>query len=382
MSDIRKGKRFSPSLCVTHNCNLNCVYCYQKHDTNNRMSFDIAKKSIDWIFSNVPEDMDGVEVSFIGGEPLLEYDLIRKIYDYTNEKYGNEYSYIFYATTNGVLLDEKMKSWFYDHKDTFVLGLSLDGLPDTHNHNRSNSFDKIDNEFFQKTWPFQGIKMTISDYTLPHLADDLIYLHELGFKEIGGVNLFEGKFDWSDERYIRLLIPELKKLVAFYVEHDDLMLDQMMGRRIDVCCTEFDVKRKWCGIGTGTIFFDTDGKRYPCPFVTPMTFSSDELEDIQNTDFNNNDNFVDEECFDCYIHPICPYCPGANYLTQKSFKHRDKSKCRVQKLITLYVADLLAKRLLKNPESVPKEQVYNTITAIERIRKDFLSEFNEYADIM
>lgn len=346
------------------------------------MSFDIAKKSIDWIFSNVPEDMDGVEVSFIGGEPLLEYDLIRKIYDYTNEKYGNEYSYIFYATTNGVLLDEKMKSWFYDHKDTFVLGLSLDGLPDTHNHNRSNSFDKIDNEFFQKTWPFQGIKMTISDYTLPHLADDLIYLHELGFKEIGGVNLFEGKFDWSDERYIRLLIPELKKLVAFYVEHDDLMLDQMMGRRIDVCCTEFDVKRKWCGIGTGTIFFDTDGKRYPCPFVTPMTFSSDELEDIQNTDFNNNDNFVDEECFDCYIHPICPYCPGANYLTQKSFKHRDKSKCRVQKLITLYIADLLAKRLLKNPESVPKEQVYNTITAIERIRKDFLSEFNEYADIM
>ena len=382
MSDIRKGNRFSPSLCVTHNCNLNCVYCYQKHDTNNRMSFDIAKKSIDWIFSNVPEDMDGVEVSFIGGEPLLEYDLIRKIYDYTNEKYGNEYSYIFYATTNGVLLDEKMKSWFYDHKDTFVLGLSLDGLPDTHNHNRSNSFDKIDNEFFQKTWPFQGIKMTISDYTLPHLADDLIYLHELGFKEIGGLNLFEGKFDWSDERYIRLLIPELKKLVAFYVEHDDLMLDQMMGRRIDVCCTEFDVKRKWCGIGTGTIFFDTDGKRYPCPFVTPMTFSSDELEDIQNTDFNNNDNFVDEECFDCYIHPICPYCPGANYLTQKSFKHRDKSKCRVQKLITLYVADLLAKRLLKNPESVPKEQVYNTITAIERIRKDFLSEFNEYADIM
>jgi uncharacterized protein len=382
MSDIRKGTRFSPSLCVTHNCNLNCIYCYQKHDTNNRMTFEVARKSIDWIFSNVPEDMVGVEVSFIGGEPLLEYDLIRKIYDYTHEKYGSEYSYIFYATTNGVLLDNEMKSWFYDHRDTFVLGLSLDGLPDTHNHNRSNSFDKIDKEFFLKTWPFQGIKMTISDYTLPHLADNIIYLHKLGFKEIGGVNLFEGEFDWSDEKYIRLLIPELKKLVAFYVEHDDLTLDQMMGRRIDVCCTEFDVKRKWCGIGTGTIFFDTDGKRYPCPFVTPMTFNQDELDDIQKTDFNDNDNFVDEECFDCYIHPICPYCPGANYLTQKNFKHRDKSKCRAQKLITLYVADLLAKRLLKNPNSVPKEQIYNTITAIERIRKDFLPEFSEYADIM
>lgn len=382
MNDVRKGIRFSPSLCVTHNCNLNCLYCYQKHDTNNRMSFDVAKKSIDWIFSNAPDDTDGIEVSFIGGEPLLEYELIRKIYDYAHEKYGDEYRYIFYATTNGVLLDDEMKSWFYDHKDTFVLGLSLDGLPDTHNHNRSNSFDKIDKEFFLKTWPFQGIKMTISDYSLLHLADNIIYLHELGFKEIGGVNLFEGEFDWSNEKYIHILIPELKKLVDFYVEHDDLQLDQMMGRRIDVCRDEFDVKRKWCGIGTGTIFFDTDGKRYPCPFVTPMTFSQSELNDIKSTDFESNDNFVDEECFECFIHPICPYCPGANYLTQKSFKHRDKSKCRAQKLITVYVADLLGKRLLKNPNSVPKEQVYNTITAIERIRNDFLPEFSEYADIM
>lgn len=40
-----------------------------------------------------------------------------------------------------------MKEWFREHKDTFVLGLSLDGLPETHNHNRSNSYDKIDIDF-------------------------------------------------------------------------------------------------------------------------------------------------------------------------------------------------------------------------------------------
>ena len=224
--------------------------------------------------------------------------------------------------------------------------------------------------------------MTISDFTLPNLADNIIHIHNLGFKEIDGVNLFEGEFDWSDEKYIQILIPQLKKLVEFYVEHDELMLDQMMGRQIGVCVEEVDNKRKWCGIGVGTIFFDTDGTRYPCPFVTPMTFSDEELEDIKKVDFKNDDGFVDEECFGCFIHPICPYCPGANYLTQKSFKNRDKSKCRAQKLITLYVADLLAKRLLKNPESLPKERVYNTITAIERIKKDFIPEFEEYKDIM
>lgn len=382
MSDIKKGTRFSPSLCVTHSCNLDCVYCYQNHDGNNRMSFETACNCIDWIFANIPEDMNGVEITFIGGEPLVEFELIKKIYDYTHEKYGDAHSYIFYATTNGALLNEEMKLWFSERKNNFVLGLSLDGLPETHNHNRSNSYDKIDKEFFLKTWPNQGVKMTISDFTLPNLADNIIHIHNLGFKEIDGVNLFEGEFDWSDEKYIQMLIPQLKKLVEFYVEHDELMLDQMMGRQIGVCVEEVDNKRKWCGIGVGTIFFDTDGTRYPCPFVTPMTFSVEELEDIKKVDFKNDDGFVDEECFGCFIHPICPYCPGANYLTQKSFKNRDKSKCRAQKLITLYVADLLAKRLLKNPESLPKERVYNTITAIERIKKDFIPEFEEYKDIM
>ena len=382
MSDIKKGIRFSPSLCVTHSCNLDCVYCYQTHDGNNRMSYETACNSIDWIFTNIPSDMEGVEVSFIGGEPLIEFELIRKVYEYTRQKYSDE-SFIFYATTNGVLLNDEMKSWFRAHKDTFVLGLSLDGTPDTHNHNRSGSYEKIDINFFKDTWPKQGVKMTISEYSIKNLADNVIHIHNLGFKEIDGVNLFEGQFDWSDERYIKEIIPQLKKLVDFYVENDSLVLDQMLGRRIDMCEESNRPKRKWCGIGTGTIFFDTDGTRRPCPYVTPMTFNNNELSDIMKTDFEDHAAFVDEECFNnCYIYPVCPMCPGANYLVEKSFSKRDKTKCRMQKLITIYVAELLARRLLKKPSSIPEERVYNTIEAIRKIKEMFLPEFDEYKDIM
>jgi len=346
------------------------------------MSFETACKSIDWIFANIPSDMNGVEVSFIGGEPLIEFGLIKKVYEYTHEKYPNE-SFIFYATTNGALLDEKMKSWFLAHKESFVLGLSLDGTPDTHNHNRSNSYGKIDIDFFKNTWPDQGVKMTISEYSLNNLADNVIYIHNLGFREIDGVNLFEGEFDWGDERFVKGIIPHLKKLVDFYGEHDDLMVDQMLGRRIDMCEEPNRPKRKWCGIGTGTIFFDTDGTRRPCPFVTPMTFSNEELADIMKTDFEDHAVFVDEGCFnDCYIYPVCPMCPGANYLVKKTFSARDKSKCRMQKLITLYAADLQARRLLKNPQSVPENRIYSTIEAIKKIREKFLPEFEQYKDIM
>jgi len=163
---------FSPSLCVTHDCNLNCIYCYQKHAGNIKMSLDTAKNSIDWIFSNIPTDMNGVEIGFIGGEPLLEFNLIKEIVAYTCSK-PQGVKYIFYATTNGTLLTDEMKLWFTAHKDCFVLGLSLDGAKETHDYNRSDSFDKIDIAFFLKNWPKQGVKMTLSEFSLNRLAENV-----------------------------------------------------------------------------------------------------------------------------------------------------------------------------------------------------------------
>lgn len=379
MSEKNKT-RFSPTICVTHNCNLDCVYCYQVHDTDNRMSLDTAKECIDWIFDNIPADMSGVEIGFIGGEPLLEFDLIKNVIEYTQKKDPRE-EYIFYATTNGTVLTDKMKEWLVAHKEIFVLGLSLDGLPNTHNHNRSDSFDKIDIDFFVKTWPCQGIKMTLSEYSIEHLAENIKYSHSAGFCEIGGVNLFEGEFDWGDEKYIKMIIPQLEELVDFYVENNNLRLDQMMNRKLEMCEDKNRTKKKWCGIGTGAIFFDVDGTRRPCPFVTPMTFEGEDLEKICSCDYSKTEDFIDDYCFnDCYMYPVCPHCAGANYLTQKTFKVRDKSKCKVQKLITLYSADLQAKRIVKNPEKYDEATKYNLINAIQKIKELYIDEFAEYFD--
>ena len=207
--------RFHPTICVTHRCNLSCVYCYQNHDSND-MSFETAKTCIDWIFDNVPNGTDEIEIGFIGGEPLIKFDLIRKIFEYTKIKSTN-YKYFFFATTNGTLLDDEMKKWFTEHKENFILGLSLDGTPATHNYNRSNSFSKIDIDFFKNNWSFQGVKMTLTEFSLEHLAENIKYMHSIGIKNINGVNLFEGDFDWNQERFIKILIPQLQELVEFYV---------------------------------------------------------------------------------------------------------------------------------------------------------------------
>jgi len=372
------SNRFAPSLCVTHDCNLSCIYCYQKHNTKHRMSYDTAKKCIDWIFHNIPDYAEGVEIGFIGGEPLLEFDLLKNIVSYTCNKYHGK-DFIFFLTTNGTVLNDEMKEWFSIRKNCFVLGLSLDGARETHNANRCGSFDMIDFDFFLNNWPEQGVKMTLSEFSLSNLANDIKFIHSLGFKRITGVNFAESYFNWSKDEYIGILISQLEELVKFYVDNDFLEINQMLGANLHICEIKNKEKKKWCGIGVGTIFFDTDGKRYPCPFVTPMTFSEAELNDILTTDFYNEPYFVEDFCFnECYIYPICPTCAGANYLDYKTFKTRNKKSCRIRKLIALFIADLNAKKIVKNPKLYDENDLYNSIEAIKKIRELYLPEFRDY----
>ncbi len=62
-----------------------------------------------------------MEIGFIGGEPLMEFELLKQIFSYTCSNYSNT-EHIFYATTNGTLLNDEIKEWFSEHKSCFVLG--------------------------------------------------------------------------------------------------------------------------------------------------------------------------------------------------------------------------------------------------------------------
>jgi sulfatase maturation enzyme AslB (radical SAM superfamily) len=152
----------------------------------------------------------------------------------------------------------------------------------------------------------------------------------------------------------------------------------MFDKKLELCEAKQEPK-KWCGIGTGTPFFDVDGKRYPCSFITPMTFPQHELDDILGTDFSKDGNFIDDDCFNnCYIYPVCPTCSGANYMVNKTFKKRNKSKCRIQKLLALFTADMQAKLIQKNSERYDDTTLYHTIEAVKKIRELYLDEFKRF----
>lgn len=372
-------KKYNPTLCLTHMCNLNCIYCYQQHDSYSRMSYETAVRVIDEVMKTIPSDREGVVFSLIGGEPLLEFDLIKKIYEYAINV-QNLVPVYFFATTNGTVLNDSMKKWFAERKDSFILGLSMDGGRETHNHNRSNSFDKIDVDFFQKNWPLQGVKMTLSDYSMYHLADDVIALHKMGFKNVRGVNFDEQDFDTPKEKYVKVLIPQLERLSDFYADDTNGYYNQAFSKRIDLCAHEIREPHKWCGTGIYTPFYDYDGRKYPCPYMTPMTFSKEQLELVSNIDFSNVDLFTDKECFHgCYLYPICSSCAGANLKANGSLSIYNKSKCVLTRLFALFTAETHAKRILNHPEYYKDERhLFYTIQAIEDIQSRYLEEFKSY----
>ena len=136
------------------------------------MDFPLVKKILDEAL-NDDENFDEYEIDFFGGEPFLKFDLIREAVYYARTTYP-EKMMVFMATTNGTLVHGEIKEWLKTHSEIFVCGLSLDGTKRMHDINRSNSFDKIDVDFFAKTWPNQAMKMTISAETLP-LHSEMIF---------------------------------------------------------------------------------------------------------------------------------------------------------------------------------------------------------------
>lgn len=341
----QQQKKFFLSLTLTNSCNLNCIYCYENTKSTKQMNIHCAKDILSQ-YLNSP-DYDEVEIDLFGGEPFLQFDLIKELCEWTwSQKWKAKY--IFFATTNGTLIHGEVKDWLHKHKELFWCGLSLDGMPETHNKNRSNSFDKINIDFFKECWPEQTVKMTISQNSIETFADDIIYLHSLGFN-VTGSNFAEG-IDWSDERYLKIAFEQMEKLCEYYIEHPNIKPCPLINMRI-AKCEENKTESKWCGCGELMAVYDTDGSKYPCTFFTPMTFTKEQLDSLKNIDFNDPRNFVDKECFDnCYLEPVCNCCYGANMLMNGKLNIRDKSKCELMKIRAVFSAALAAHKLQNDHE--------------------------------
>ena len=124
------------TLQITKNCNFRCQYCLFATDSkvervheNSNMSWTIAKESIDFLYSH-SMDCPNVNIAFYGGEPLMNFNLIKKIVLYAENLFvSKKIRYI--MTVNGSLLTETIVDFLV--KYDFNITVSLDGPQDVQN---------------------------------------------------------------------------------------------------------------------------------------------------------------------------------------------------------------------------------------------------------
>lgn len=135
----------SMTLGITEECNLRCRYCVysdaytlSRKPSNVMMNFKTAKKALDWYISMI---MEGREynpvrkpaIGFYGGEPLLNFDLIKKCVHYLKTTYP-ELDFHYSLTTNGTLLNKEKEDFLREHG--FFISISIDGPREEHDRNR------------------------------------------------------------------------------------------------------------------------------------------------------------------------------------------------------------------------------------------------------
>lgn len=109
------------------------------------MGLELAKKSIDFLVDHA-QDSRTISVGFYGGEPLLEFETVKKCIEYAEEKAEGR-KLIFNITTNGTLINEEIVDFFEAHDVTLMI--SLDGPKEIHDKNRRfavggcGTFEKI-----------------------------------------------------------------------------------------------------------------------------------------------------------------------------------------------------------------------------------------------
>ena len=183
------------SLAVAQKCNLGCTYCYAQQGDfgmeSRLMSLEEAERAIDLVLADA-ERGDHVSVAFMGGEPLVNRDVVHAATEYAAGRSATAGVELRLSiTTNGTLLDARDVELFERHG--FAVTVSIDGDRDTHDalrpfRNGRGSYDRVlarVRPLLERQHRMQvsaRVTVTPSNVAIDGIVDELL---RLGFHSVG-----------------------------------------------------------------------------------------------------------------------------------------------------------------------------------------------------
>ena len=335
---------------VINDCNLQCKYCcygelYENPPVSKKkpMTFDLAQTVIDYMsdywnskLNYSQENIIGI--GFYGGEPLLNFELIKKVVSYiSNLRLKTTPKFVYNMTTNGMLLDRHM-DFMADHN--FSLLISLDGNK-LHDYlrvdkNNRSSFDRV----------FANIKSLQHEYpdyfdkkvrfnSLLNSKSSVMGIYDFIFNEFGKVPMI-GPLSVSGLKADK--IDEFKSIYKSYQEDVEMakvfkstsvkyknigffFYYHLKNSYKQYCDLLLNDGKKDMKIPTGTcipffkkMFVTVDGDILACERIG-LNHVLGKVTDCVSLDFekianiyNDYYSFIKKQCSNCFRADDCPEC--------------------------------------------------------------------------
>ncbi len=333
--DFKKRKTVVKALClhISHDCNLSCRYCFAgegEYNQNKRelMSYEVGKRALDYLVENSGSRRN-LEVDFFGGEPLMNWDVVKRLVEYGRSiEEQNNKKFRFTLTTNGVLLNDDILE--FANKEMSNLVLSIDGRREVHDRMRpfrggQGSYDKIIDKFKKAADSRDQMNYYVrGTFTRNNLdfSEDVKHLAELGFEQISVEPVVASpEEDYAiREEDVPMILEQYDKLAKYLLDR------RKEGKPVNFFHFMIDlsggpcVAKRLSGCGSGTEYMSVTptGDLYPChQFVGKDEFRLGSVyEGITNTEVQNEfklcNVYAKEKCRECFAKFYCSGGCAAN----------------------------------------------------------------------
>ena len=333
--DFKNKNTVVKALClhVAHTCNLTCEYCFASQGKYQGeralMRYEVGKQALDFLIANSGSRRN-LEVDFFGGEPLMNWDVVKRLVAYgrEQEKVHNK-RFRFTLTTNGMLIDDDVID--FANREMSNVVLSLDGRKEINDRTRvdyagNGSYDRIVPKF-QKLVAARGGKDYYMRGTFTHanpdFTKDLFHMaDDLGFTELSMEPVVCAPDDPA------ALTPED---IAIVKEQYEILAKDMLRREkeghpitfyhymLDLTGGPCVYKRiSGCGSGTEYMAVTPWGDLYPChQFVGEEAYKlGDVWNGVTNTalreEFRACNAYARPDCAGCWAKLYCSGGCAAN----------------------------------------------------------------------
>lgn len=317
-------------LNLTNQCNLSCQYCYEYGEDKvatpegkpKFMDFETAKASVDFLLEQ-SAGRSTVQITFFGGETLMNFPLLKQVVAYANEKVRARRGAINYSlTTNATLLTRAIIEFLSENG--IGVTVSMDGPKEMHDKlrvfaNGKGSYDVIEPRVRELIGTHRTRPVT-ARVTLTSGVSDVLRIfrhlkHDLGFHEVGfaPVTTSKDRLYAIGELGMDAMLDQFHQLADEYLEH--ALRGEMHGfSNVSETLAELHQgvnKSHPCGAGLGLVGIGPSGDIAPCHrFVDSdqhaLGHVSTGVDRGKQADFLNRGNINSKyDCQTCWARPVC-----------------------------------------------------------------------------